>query len=121
VGRDSHKVHFLGGSHLLTFFPTFLDCNTAIQKKCPLRGSKRNKISYDLFSTNYGSKIHIYLNKCSHFGILLLCRFKAFYCAKFRSKNRPNSEVYKAHNLSIARCEAGSMIAPAHEVLRGLC
>jgi hypothetical protein len=35
VGRDSHKGHFLGGSHLLTFFPTFLDCNTASQKKCP--------------------------------------------------------------------------------------
>lgn len=35
VPLDSHKGHFLGTSHLLTFFPTFCDCNTARQKKCP--------------------------------------------------------------------------------------
>ena len=35
VGRESHKGHFLGSSHLLTFFPTFCDCNTVSQKKCP--------------------------------------------------------------------------------------
>ena len=39
--------------------------------------------------------------------------------AKLGSKMVPKSEVYKARNLSIARCEAGSMIAPSHEVLRG--
>jgi hypothetical protein len=46
-----------------------------------------------------------------------------FKKAKLGSRIVPNPEVllcrFKAHNLSIARCEAGSMIAPAHKVLRG--
>ena len=28
VVRESHKGQYLGSSHLLTFFPTFCDCNT---------------------------------------------------------------------------------------------
>ena len=43
--------------------------------------------------------------------------------AKLGSRIVPNTEVllcrYKARNLSIARYEAGSIIAPSHEVLRG--
>ena len=35
VRRESHKVQFLEVSHLPPFSPTFCDCNTAIQKKCP--------------------------------------------------------------------------------------
>ena len=67
MGRDSHKGQYLGGSHLLTFFPTFCDCNTRIEKNGPQIPKNNNKFAYD---KKHDKNALIYINKCTNIDIL---------------------------------------------------
>ncbi len=66
-GRDSHKGHFLGGSHKFPLLPKICDCNTRIEKNSVQRGLIQNKFNYDRTCTKNVSKVYVYIDKCSHF------------------------------------------------------
>jgi hypothetical protein len=81
-GRDSHKGHFLGGSHKFPLLPKICDCNTRNEKIGVQRGCIQNNFIYDRTCTKNVSKVYVYIDKCSHFD-----------SAKLGSKNAPNPEV----------------------------